>query len=44
MKGLLVGDVEELSDLLGGLALDHVGNGLAPNVATNQVQVPREVD
>ena len=28
----VVGDVEGLSDLLGGLALDHVGNGLAANI------------
>jgi hypothetical protein len=28
----LVGDVEELADLLGRLALDHVRNGLTPDV------------
>lgn len=28
----VVGNVERLSDLLGGLALDHVGNGLAAHV------------
>ena len=30
--GEIVGDVEGLADLLGGLALDHVGNGLATNI------------
>lgn len=28
----VVGDVESLTNLLGRLALDHVGNGLAANV------------
>lgn len=28
----VVGDVERLANLLGGLALDHVGDGLAANV------------
>ena len=28
----VVGDVEGLADLLGRLALDHVGNGLASNI------------
>ena len=30
--GKIVGDIEGLSNLLWGLALDHVGNGLAANV------------
>jgi hypothetical protein len=30
--GEVVLDVESLADLVGGLALDHVGNGLAANV------------
>lgn len=32
LGGEVVGDVEGLSDLLGGLALDHVGDGLTANV------------
>ena len=32
LGGEVIGDVESLSDLLGGLALDHVGNGLASNI------------
>ena len=32
LGGEIVGDVESFADLLGGLALDHVCNGLAPNV------------
>jgi hypothetical protein len=32
LGGEVIGDVESLSDLLGGLALDHVGNGLAADV------------
>jgi hypothetical protein len=28
----IIGDVESLSDLLGGLALDHVGNGLTADI------------
>lgn len=32
LRGEVVGDVEGLADLLGGLALDHVGNSLAANI------------
>ena len=32
MYCLLVGDVEQLPDLLGCLTLDHVGDGLAADV------------
>jgi len=32
LRGEVIGDVERLSDLLGGLALDHVGDGLAANI------------
>jgi hypothetical protein len=32
LRGEVIGDVERLPDLLGGLALDHVRNGLAANV------------
>ena len=32
LGGEIVGDVERLSDLLGGFALDHVGDGLASDV------------
>ena len=32
LRGEVVGDVEGLSDFLGRLALDHVGDGLATNV------------
>jgi len=32
LRGEVIGDVECLSDLLGGLALDHVRDGLAANV------------
>ena len=32
LGGEIVGDVERLSDLLGRLALDHVGDGLASDV------------
>jgi hypothetical protein len=32
LGGEVVGDVERLADLLGGLALDHVGDGLAAHV------------
>lgn len=31
-RGEVVLNVEGFTDLLGGLALDHVGNGLASNV------------
>jgi hypothetical protein len=30
--GEVVGDIKSLADLLGRLALDHVGNGLAANI------------
>lgn len=32
LGGEVVGDVERLADLLGGLALDHVGHRLAADV------------
>jgi len=32
LGGEIIGDVEGLSDLLGGFALDHVGDGLASNI------------
>jgi hypothetical protein len=32
LRSEIVDDVEELPDLLRGLALDHVGNGLAPDI------------
>ena len=32
LRGEVVGDVEGLADLLGRLALDHVGNGLAADI------------
>jgi hypothetical protein len=32
LRGEVIGDVECLSDLLRGLALDHVGDGLAANI------------
>lgn len=32
LRGKVVGDVKGLANLLGGLALDHVGHGLAANV------------
>ena len=32
LGGEVVGNVEGLSDLLGGLALDHVGDSLAANI------------
>ena len=32
LGGEVVLDVEGLADLLGGLALDHIGNGLTPDV------------
>lgn len=32
LGGEVVGDVERLANLLWGLALDHVGNGLATDV------------
>jgi hypothetical protein len=34
---VLVLDVEEFSDLFWGLSLDHVGNGLASDVAVGQL-------
>ena len=34
LRGEVVHDVEELPNLLRGLALDHIGDGLAPNIAT----------
>lgn len=32
LLGEIIGDVEGLADLVGRLALDHVGNGLAADV------------
>lgn len=41
---LLVDNVEELANLLGGLALDHVGDGLAANVTGRSVSKRRAGD
>lgn len=38
----IVDDVEELPDLLGSLALDHVSDGLASNIARRNENVTRE--
>jgi len=32
LRSEVVGDIEGLADLLRGLALDHVGDGLAANI------------
>ena len=34
LRGEVVNDVEELPDLFRGLALDHVSDGLTPDIAT----------
>lgn len=33
-RGEVIDDVEELPDFFRGLPLDHVGDGLAPNITT----------
>ena len=33
LRSEIVYNVEELPDLLRGLALDHIGDGLAPDIA-----------
>jgi hypothetical protein len=40
----VVDNVEELADLLRGLALDHVGDGLATDVAVAQSARDRETE
>ena len=43
LRGEVIYDVKQLSDLLGCFALDHVGDGLAAHVAVENIRDERGI-